>query len=130
MVTKGVYLKFPATTSHEWFLRDHWDLGTHRGRKECLSEASRPGLISTVSPDLAQPTHGLEEEDALGVILFQRLKVNHLRPKYGVLRVVYYESLKRELKTKPKYEFRCDERLQTKVEESTRLSYTLFIMNR
>ena len=34
---------------------------------------------------------------------------------------VCYESLKRELKTKPIYEFRCDERLKTKVEESTRL---------
>ena len=39
--------------------------------------------------------------------------------------VVYYESLKRELKTKPIYEFRCDERLKTKVEESTRLACTL-----
>ena len=39
--------------------------------------------------------------------------------------VVYYESLKRELKTKPIYEFRCNERLQTKVEEFTRLGCTL-----
>ena len=39
--------------------------------------------------------------------------------------VVYYESLKRELKTKPIYEFRCDERLQTKSEEFTRLTCTL-----
>ena len=38
---------------------------------------------------------------------------------------VYYESLKRELKTKPMYEFRCDERLKTKVEESKRLVCTL-----
>ena len=38
--------------------------------------------------------------------------------------VVYYESLKRELKTKPIYEFRCDERLQTKSEEFTRLACT------
>ena len=38
---------------------------------------------------------------------------------------VYYESLKRELKTKTIYEFRCDERLQTKVEEFTRLTSTL-----
>ena len=44
---------------------------------------------------------------------------------------VYYESLKREVKTKPIYEFRCDERLKTKVEEYTRLTCTLlFIMNR
>ncbi len=28
------------------------------------------------------------------------------------------------LKTRPIYECRCDERLQTKVEKSTRLSYT------
>ena len=40
-------------------------------------------------------------------------------------RVVYYESLKRELKTKTIYGFRCDERLKTKVEESTRLVWTL-----
>jgi hypothetical protein len=38
---------------------------------------------------------------------------------------VYYESIKRELKTKPIYEFRCNERLQTKVEEFTRLACTL-----
>jgi hypothetical protein len=38
--------------------------------------------------------------------------------------VVYYESIKRELKIKPIYECRCDERLKTKTEESTRLTYT------
>ena len=37
---------------------------------------------------------------------------------------VYYESIKRELKIRPIYECRCDERLKTKAEESTRLSYT------
>ena len=35
--------------------------------------------------------------------------------------VVYYESIKRELKTKPINECRCDERLKTRVEESTLL---------
>ena len=40
--------------------------------------------------------------------------------------VVYYESMKRELKTRPLYECRCDERLKTKAEESTRLAYTGF----
>ena len=39
--------------------------------------------------------------------------------------VVYYESLKRALKTKTIYGYRCDERLKTKVEESTRLECTL-----
>ena len=40
-------------------------------------------------------------------------------------RVVYYESMKRKLKTRPLYECRCDERLKTKFEESTRLACTV-----
>jgi hypothetical protein len=35
------------------------------------------------------------------------------------LRVVHYETRKRELKTRPIYECRCDARLKTKTEEST-----------
>jgi hypothetical protein len=38
--------------------------------------------------------------------------------------VTYYESIKRELKRRPIYECRCDERLKTKAEEFTRLAYT------
>jgi hypothetical protein len=38
--------------------------------------------------------------------------------------VVYYESMKRVLQTRPIYECRCDERLKTEAEESTRLTYT------
>ncbi len=39
--------------------------------------------------------------------------------------VVYYESIKRELKIiRCIYECRCDERLQTKTKEFTRLTYT------
>ena len=34
--------------------------------------------------------------------------------------VVYYESLKREVKTKTIYGFRCDERLKTKDEVNNR----------
>ncbi len=41
---------------------------------------------------------------------------------------VYYESIKRELKTRPIYECRCDERLKTKTEESMCLSYTGLIV--
>ncbi len=36
--------------------------------------------------------------------------------------VVYYESIKRELKIRGIYECRCDERLQTKKEEFTLLA--------
>jgi hypothetical protein len=39
-------------------------------------------------------------------------------------RFVYYEEIKRDLKRRPIYECRCDERLQTKSEGSTRLVYT------
>jgi hypothetical protein len=46
-----------------------------------------------VRPDVDQITHGLEEEDELGVILFQRLKASHLRPKYGVLDGSHYALL-------------------------------------
>ena len=42
----------------------------------------------------------------------------------GKVPFVYYESIKRDLKTRPTYECQCDERLKTKPEESTRLTYT------
>ncbi len=38
--------------------------------------------------------------------------------------VVYYESITRELKRRCIYECRCDERLQSKIKEFTRLTYT------
>ena len=54
-------------------------------------------------------------------------EIQHQRHRTHRINVVYYESLKRELKTEPKYEFRCDERLKTKVEESTRLACTQLV---
>ena len=45
---------------------------------------------------------------------------------------VYHESLKRELKTKPVYEFRFDERLKTKVYYEAikrELNFFSFIIN-
>ena len=45
-----------------------------------------------------------------------------------LLIVVYYESIKRDLKIKPISECRSEERLKTKDEESTRLGHTgLFV---
>jgi hypothetical protein len=40
---------------------------------------------------------------------------------YVKKKIIYYESIKRELKRRLIYENRCDERLKTKNEESTRL---------
>jgi hypothetical protein len=63
------------------FFNDDRDLVTHGHVKESLSETRRPDFISTfvftVSPDLPQPTHRLEEEDTLRGILFLRLKSSH-----------------------------------------------------
>jgi hypothetical protein len=42
--------------------------------------------------------------------------------------LLYHESIKREQKTRPINECRCDERLKTKTEESTRLTYTGLIV--
>ncbi len=39
--------------------------------------------------------------------------------------VVYYETINRELNKRLIYECRCDERLKTKVERSTCLTYTV-----
>ena len=41
---------------------------------------------------------------------------------------VYYESIKRESKRRGIYECRCDERLQTKSKEFTRLAYTGLVL--
>jgi hypothetical protein len=41
--------------------------------------------------------------------------------------LVYYESIKREPKIRGIKKCRCDERLQTKTKEFTRLPYTLLV---
>ncbi len=54
----------------------------------------------------------------------QDLNLTRFRSNIIIFRsyFVYYESIKRELKIKPISECRCDERLKTKAEESTRLA--------
>ena len=56
-----------GTTRREWLLRNK---DAHGRGKECLPETSRPSFISTMSPDLSQPTHRLEETDTLRGIHF------------------------------------------------------------
>ena len=50
--------------------------------------------------------------------------MGNLHASHALHPFVYYESLKRELKTKTIYGYRCDERIKTNVEESTRLTCT------
>jgi len=59
-----------------------------------------------------------EEEDGQSVLGFWE---DHV--------VVYYESIKRELKRRLIYEYRCDERLNTKTEKSSRLGDTGLAVN-
>ena len=62
-------------------------------------------------------------------IKLRNLHVLHALTCSGKL-VVYYESLKPELKTKTTYGYRCDERLKTNVKESTRLACTQDVLQR
>jgi hypothetical protein len=52
------------------------------------------------------------------------VNVTWSHPSVVLKRVLYYESVKWEIQTRPVNESRCDERLKTKVEESTLLGYT------
>jgi hypothetical protein len=52
------------------------------------------------------------------------LVVYYVSIKMSGTMIVYYESIKRELKKRPIYDCRCDERLKTKVLEFARLTYT------
>ena len=57
-----------------------------------------------------------------------KIRLGRTTPSTGTIRVVHYESIKRELKISPIYECRFDERLQTKFKEFALLGYTgLFV---
>jgi hypothetical protein len=62
-------------------------------------------------------THKKQKDLSCWIVYFETIEC------MGVM-FVYYESMKGELQTIPIYECRCDERLKTKVEESTLLTYT------
>ncbi len=59
-----------------------------------------------------------------GVPEHLKIETRLIDERLGDLKIVYYESMTRELKIKPIYECRCDERPQTKTKRFTRLSYT------
>ncbi len=54
--------------------------------------------------------------------------VNLVPTNAGQYYIVYYESIKGESKIRGIYECRCDERLQTKTKEFTRLPYTGLVL--
>ncbi len=63
------------------------------------------------------------KDEKLGLRNLHASHAKHTSKKLGQFFLfVYYESLERELKTNPINECRCDERLKTRVEESTRLA--------
>jgi hypothetical protein len=90
-------LKPFATTNRERILRNNRDLGGYGRGKECLKEVRRPDFIST-------------------------MRLHRTYTLMGSQTIVYNELRKGELKTRPIYECRCDERLKTKDEKSTNLT--------
>jgi hypothetical protein len=70
---------------------------------------------------------------SVGVMEDYKLRVCHashtlILQEFIMKLVVYYESIKREPKIRGIYECRCDERLQTKTKEFTRLPYTGLVL--
>ena len=59
-----------ATTGRERKLRQCRYCCIHTRGEKSLPEASRPGLISAMRPDLPQPTHGLIPENPPRSVLF------------------------------------------------------------
>jgi hypothetical protein len=59
-----------------------------------------------------------------GIVYYGSIKRGLQRIMKGIV-LIYYEWMKRELKIRPIYECRCDERLNTKVGESTGLAHNL-----
>jgi hypothetical protein len=70
MVAKSIDSNFFATTGRERKLRQCRYCCTYTRGEENLPEASRPGLVSAMRPDLTQPTHGLIPEDPSRSVLF------------------------------------------------------------
>ncbi len=75
--------------------------------------------------------NGVDNQVMKRLIITHNQGFHHVSPKFlnspdnsPVQELVYYETRKRELKTRPMYECRCDERLKTKTEKSTHLTYT------
>ena len=96
MISKSVKNKNFANTNRERQIRQCCYFRTNTSGEERLSETSRPGLISVMRPDPTHPTHEGIPKDSFRDILFifKRCLVSH---------VVYYQSIKRELKINPMY---------------------------
>ena len=100
------------------------------GRVETRRTSSRSGTMSkTLNLELKHPCFFFDRDDLhqiISCICFVKLEIQarirgYSAPVNSFLVVVYYESWKWEIKTKTMYGCRCDERLKTCVEESTRL---------
>ena len=70
-----------------------------------------------------QPINVKQRSGKLGSF-FLFLGKKHRTQPFGKSLLFYYESIKRELRRSPIYECRCEERLKTKAEGSTHLTYT------
>ena len=89
---------------------------------QCLCARLRLGVVKTHSDVNSWPSRSPSSEHPLLSCLRSHFFENCRKWLYHTHWVVYYESMKRNLKIKPIYECQCNGRLQTK--RFTRLSHT------
>ncbi len=69
-------------------------------------------------------TFSLEKYGPVSMCEWPRLLLREVKTWVDGKSFIIYESIKQDLKRRLIYEYRCDERLKTKTEESTRLTDT------
>ena len=94
--------------------------------RECDGRTYDPDtMVAPLTPKLTRKAEALArappESTTCRVV---RYKQPHILLRSVEKNCFHYSSIKRELKTRPIYECRCDERLKPKGEESTCLAYT------
>ncbi len=96
-------------------------------------EAQRDGLTAEGTeeqPPAAEGHHPRSHSSTSSYIILRLSAQTSLQNvfNFGSWVEVYYESIKRELKIRGINKCRCDERLQTKTKEFTRLPYTGLVL--
>jgi hypothetical protein len=94
-------------------------LTTQKSSESRIVDPTNNGMVNHYLRDVDHGSHGNK--------VCRSSELSITGEKYTVAsrqHFVYYESIKGELKRRLIYEYRCDERLKTKNEESTRLADT------
>jgi hypothetical protein len=104
---KPVNVDFKNTCDENPTAKEQQNMWNRRRRSFCANRANFGAVLKRAPPESRYGRHKSQKSSQSPVNL-----------------VVYYESKKRKLKKRRKNEYRCDERLKTKAEESTCLTCT------